>query len=54
MWLIFSIQFVAYPQSLVNPGATAKLNASITNSDSSYNGSLAVTVYTAEARNENN
>ncbi|EIM83021.1 uncharacterized protein STEHIDRAFT_124335 [Stereum hirsutum FP-91666 SS1] len=37
----------------INAGATDKLNAAASSADSSYNGSLAITVFTEEARNEN-
>ena len=37
----------------VNPGSTEALTTAIANANSSYNGSLAVTAYAAEARNEN-
>ncbi|KAH8119235.1 hypothetical protein DFH11DRAFT_1563712 [Phellopilus nigrolimitatus] len=37
----------------VNPGASNNLSAAIASADASYNGSLAVTAYAAEARNEN-
>lgn len=38
---------------LVNAGASDKLDAAVAAADSSYNGSLAVTIYVEEARNEN-
>ncbi|KAF8468647.1 hypothetical protein JB92DRAFT_2823515 [Gautieria morchelliformis] len=38
---------------VVNPQATAKLNAAVSTVDATYNSSSAVTVYTVEARNEN-
>lgn len=38
---------------VVNPGATASLALATTESDGTYNGSLAITAYTNEARNEN-
>lgn len=38
---------------VVNPQATAKLNAAVSTVNASYNGSLAVTIYAIEARNEN-
>ena len=38
---------------VVNPGASTNLSAAIASADASYNGSLAVTAYVAEARNEN-
>ncbi|KAG7094963.1 hypothetical protein E1B28_005764 [Marasmius oreades] len=38
---------------VINPGATNGLNLAATSADPSYNGSLAVTVYAEEARNEN-
>ncbi|KIM42629.1 hypothetical protein M413DRAFT_408539 [Hebeloma cylindrosporum] len=37
----------------VNQGASSRLEASIVNPDPSYNGADAITVYAAEARNEN-
>jgi hypothetical protein len=37
----------------VNPGATQRLQTAISNRDSTYNSSGAVTAYAAEARNEN-
>lgn len=37
----------------VNAGASARLSDAVQNPNSSYNGSLAITVYAAEARNEN-
>ncbi|KAI0046802.1 hypothetical protein FA95DRAFT_1667828 [Auriscalpium vulgare] len=37
----------------INPGATSALNAAVTSANFSYNGSLAITAYTAEARSEN-
>lgn len=48
------LQFRVLDTLVVNPGATSQLNASIENPDPTYNGSLAVTAYVAEARNENN
>ncbi|KAG6835079.1 hypothetical protein H0H93_005040 [Arthromyces matolae] len=42
-----------YDDRTVNPGASARLEASYANPNSSYNGSEAVSVYAAEARNEN-
>lgn len=39
--------------SQVNAGATDRLNAALEATDSSYNGSLAITAYGVEARNEN-
>jgi hypothetical protein len=38
---------------VVNAGASSRLEASIVNPDPSYNGTEAITVYAAEARNEN-
>lgn len=38
---------------VVNPGTTAKLDSAVSAADPSYNGSLAVTIYAVEARNEN-
>ena len=38
---------------VINPQATAKLNAAVSTADSSYDGSSAVTIYAVEARNEN-
>ncbi|KZP19961.1 hypothetical protein FIBSPDRAFT_742993 [Athelia psychrophila] len=37
----------------INPGATANLALATTESDATYDGSLAITAYTNEARNEN-
>ncbi|KZP19996.1 hypothetical protein FIBSPDRAFT_827555 [Athelia psychrophila] len=37
----------------INPGATTNLALATTESDATYNGSLAITAYTNEARNEN-
>ncbi|EIM83003.1 uncharacterized protein STEHIDRAFT_84394 [Stereum hirsutum FP-91666 SS1] len=37
----------------INAGASDKLDAAVAAADSSYNGSLAVTIYVEEARNEN-
>ncbi|KAJ3514420.1 hypothetical protein NLJ89_g2395 [Agrocybe chaxingu] len=37
----------------INPGATARLTASISSPNSSYDGTEAITVYATEARNEN-
>ncbi|KAI5123660.1 hypothetical protein M0805_001690 [Coniferiporia weirii] len=37
----------------INPGASTNLSAALASADGSYNGSLAVTAYAAEARNEN-
>jgi hypothetical protein len=37
----------------VNPNATASLNSAVSSASSAYNGSLAITVYGEEARNEN-
>lgn len=36
----------------VNPGATDALNSAISTADASYNGSLAITVYTNTARSQ--
>lgn len=36
----------------VNPGVSNTLAAATANADASYNGTLAMTVYVAEARNE--
>lgn len=37
----------------MNPGASSQLNEALQNPSASYNGSLAITVYGEEARNEN-
>ena len=45
--------FSALNAHSVNPNATNLLNAAISSANGSYNGTLAVTVYGNEARNEN-
>lgn len=37
----------------VNPGATSMLSQAVASANSSYNGALAITVFSNEARNEN-
>lgn len=38
---------------VINPGVTTRLASAISAADPSYNGASAVTIYAAEARNEN-
>ena len=49
----FAFVYLRSPSVQVNSRATQNLQNAVSLSDSSYNGSLAITVYASEARNEN-